>query len=181
MRSFLKKILDEKLLTNVGRTLDLGCGNGADAQELAALGYTVDVVEKDTAHKKTLAALSQKTSVVSHTVAIENFKIQKGTYTLIIANNSLPFVSDKERVTRVITDSVAGLTPKGVLYFTLFGPRDAWAAKPTMSFFSYDEALSLLETLPVQIYHRATEEGYGKTMKGDIKYWHIHRFFCIKK
>ena len=178
---FLRKMFDEKLLRNTGRALDLGCGGGVDAQELAELGYAVDAVEKDEKYSEALSKLAQNLSVSVHLAAIETFPIHPSTYSVIIANNSLPFISEKKCVKDILRKSVAGLTENGVLYFTLFGPKDAWASKNGMSFFAYDEALAFLQTLPVSVYHRSTEEGYGKTMKDEIKYWHIHRFFCMKK
>lgn len=181
MRPFLKKIIDEKLLSDGGRVLDLGCGEGVDAKELALLGHTIDVVEVSPQHLVSLEKLAKEFPITVHAVSIEKFAIQKDTYALVIANNSLPFLSNKNVVQEILRESVAGLVTGGVLYFTLFGPKDAWSSKESMSFFEYNEIVSFIQTLPVQIYNRSTEEGYGKTMKGDIKYWHIHRFFCIKK
>ena len=75
-----------------------------------------------------------------------------------------------------------GLKSSGVLYFTLFGPRDGWAGKrPELSFIEHSEILEVLAELPLKIHFQAIEEGYGPLMSGDIKYWHIFRFLCLKQ
>lgn len=179
----IRKIKSENLLSGKGQALDLGCGVGSDAISLAAMGYSVDAVDQNQASTDALVLKAKENnfSINIYHKDIKDFNIQAGKYSIIICNNVLPFVEDKQAILELLKNIANGLGSKGVLYFTAFGPRDEWADNPKMSFFDYDELVKFLGTLSIEIYHRSTEEGYGKKMDGSIKYWHIHRFFCIKK
>lgn len=91
------------------------------------------------------------------------------------------FFKNREEIFTTIRKMFDGLIPQGVVYFTVFGPRDEWVGNKDMTFLEYEDILKFINDLPLKIYHRSTEEGNGKKMDGTIKYWHIHRFFCIKK
>ncbi len=59
--------------------------------------------------------------------------------------------------------------------------KDEWINKENMSFFEYKEIRDILDSLNIKFYHNTIEEGYGKTMKGDVKYWNVFKFIYIKK
>ena len=74
-----------------------------------------------------------------------------------------------------------GLISGGIMYFSLFGVKDAWFGKSNMSFFDQGEVEQMLNRiLGITLIYKTTKEGYDKTMKGDIKYWHIFRFVYKK-
>ena len=178
---YIKKMKGENLISGKGQALDLGCGMGTDSLALAQIGYEVDAVDS---HADRIRALEeQKNKLTIHVVQadIRDFNIEQEKYSVIICNNVLSFLKSKDELFAMIRKVSNGLAPQGVLYFTVFGPRDEWANNKEMSFIDYDSILTFLNDLPLKIYHRSTEEGYGKKMDGGIKYWHIHRFFCIKK
>lgn len=158
-----------------GRALDLGCGNGDVALDLAALDYEVDVVDKK---EEQIASLkkSKKEHINYFNELVETFKITPGTYTIIIANNVLPFIENRETVRGTITKVAQGLVPEGVMYITLFGPNDEWGNREGMSFFAYEEAVAMIDILPLQSFYQSTEEGYGRKLDGTLKWWHIHTF-----
>jgi|SRR3989344_5374218 len=183
----VKKLYNDGLIKNGGHALDLGCGKGMDVLSLANLDFEVDAVDVDATAldnlKSELAKDEYKDSKVNIVnQKIEDFKVKEGVYDCIIAINSLPFIDSKEKVIEIIKNIVLGLKEDGCMYITLFGKKDAWTDKENMSFFEYGEIKNVLDSLgDVSFYHSTIEEGYGKTIKGDIKYWNIFRFIYIKK
>jgi|SRR3989344_1544168 len=178
---YLQKMQSEDLLNKKGNALDLGCGAGADSLALAQMGYEVDSVDS---HNERIQALKEKIgelNIRAVQVDIRDFNIDREKYSVIICSNVLSFLKNKEEIFTTIRKMSDGLVPQGVMYFTVFGPHDEWADNKEMMFIEYEDVLKFLNDLPLKIYHRSTEEGYGKKMDGTIKYWHIHRFFCVKK
>ncbi len=155
------------LLKEGGFALDLGCGDGSDSDALKALGYEVTPVDIGSPYP-------------SIKEDIRRYRIDPDRYDVIICNNVLPFISDKEDVKKALANIFQGLNDHGVAFLTFFGPKDDWAQRPTMSFFDFAEITGYLRSFGLFILESSTTEGYGKTMKGNIKYCHIHRFLCSK-
>lgn len=170
-----------KLISAPGQALDLGCGQGADAIALAERGFQVTAVDKNT---KEISKNKKNLPITVVESNMQNFLIENDKYNIIIAINSLPFLSSKDEVYKIIEDLSKGLKQKGLLYITLFGPKDAWAKeKKNMTFIGYDEAIDFLGSLGLSPIHRLTEEGLGPVISAGIagiKYWHIHRFLYQK-
>lgn len=158
------------LIKDGGFMLDLGCGKGADSDYFIDKGYGVTSVDTDSTY------VSQKTD-------IRDFIIHGDTFDVIIANNVLPFIADKNEVKNILLKMYKGLKKGGIMYFTVFGVNDDWySTKKSMSFFEHVDIDIFTKTLPdIKILEKTTIEGYGKTMKGDIKYWHIHTYLCKKE
>lgn len=179
----LKKLNGDGLINTQGRGLDLGFGAGNEVLNMAMLGLIVDAVDSN---EETIKSL--KNSVDNEYESrinliqekIENFKIEDDKYDCIIASNSLPFIRSKDLVKDIVSNIVKGLKTGGCFYLTFFGNKDAWSEKENMSFFEYDEIKSYLDSLDIKFYHSTIEEGFGKTMKGDLKYWNIFKFIYIK-
>jgi SAM-dependent methyltransferase len=156
-----------------GNVLDIGAGKGKDSVFLRDKGYEVDALDT-----KIGESLGDGINLIEG--KIEEYKIEEGKYNLINANNVFPFVVDKEEIKRIIKDSVSGLKENGFLCFSLFGIKDDWSDRDNISFWDYDEALEFISSLPVKLYFKEDEEGYGLTMKGDKKWWNIYRFILEK-
>ena len=172
------------VLPRRGWALDLGSGEGHESLALASRGFRVVAVDQDIRRIRSLRrCIIHDQNVRPVHSDISQFKIQPKRYSLIVARNSLPFLKRKRDVLRLIGAMARGLQSGGVLFFTLFGPHDAWAdrRKRNMSFFTYDEIIRFLRKLKLTSYVRSTEEGYGPTMTGQIKFWHIHTFIYRKK
>src|SRR5262249_44279714 len=82
--------------------LDLGCGSGGDSIYLKSRGYIVTSVDIEPYFDE---------AVVSD---IRNYNIEKGKYSLIICNNVLPFIKNKDEVEKIIRNIIQGLKISGV-------------------------------------------------------------------
>lgn len=156
------------LLTGKRFMLDLGCGNGQDSEFFKGIGYTVTSVDIEPIYKGVIKA------------DIREFNIKKDSYGVIICNNVLPFVPDKEAVKKILSSISRGLTKDGVACISVFGPDDDWTKHSRMSFFKAEEISTCVETIGMEILEKVTTEGYGKTMTGDTKYWHVIRLLLRK-
>jgi len=148
-----------------GKALDLGAGDFELAKKLQGFNYEVDVVDV-----KDPGPIPDGIKFFSQDMMTFDIK----GYDLIIAQNSLPFTDSRVMIKRI----AEGLNKGGITSFALFGERDEWKDRPNMSFVNYDEAITLIQKVGLNIYRRSTEEGYGPTKTGQIKYWHIHSFVC---
>lgn len=178
-----KKLNGDGLLKTSGFALDLGFGEGKEVFGLASIGFEIDCVEiSDLAIKNLEERIKDNNEykINIYNISIENFEIKEGKYDCIIASNSLPFLDSKEKVKNVVTNISKGLKKDGCFYLTFFGNKDEWKNKERMNFFDYEEIRSFLDSLEIKFYHSVIEEGYGKTMKGELKYWNIFKFIYTK-
>ncbi len=176
--SFLLKKVEEINQLEAGKALDLGSGSGKDVRELVAKGWEVEAVDREAGAVKSLQNIPNITAIETN---IETFLIKENYFDLILASNSLPFIGDSKTIFETLKKAVAGLKDGGVLAFSLFGPKDEWnGVKPNIAFIEYNEILDLLNKLPLEIQFQSTELGYGPTMAGPLKFWHIHKFVCKK-
>ena len=68
----------------------------------------------------------------------------------------------------------------GFAYVTVFGRKDSWSDRAQMTFWDYQEIVSLLESCGGNVYHSVIEEGFGRTINGEIKYWNVFKFIYTK-
>ncbi len=163
IKPFITKLVHMKLLDHKGGfALEVGSGDGADAKSFEELGYKVTKFDK------------------KEGTDLRDFNFEKEKFDFINCNNVLPFISDKKEVAVVLKKMADSLRPNGTLHFTLFGENDEWRTKPTMSFYTFDEANNLVDSLGLKCVSRSSDEYVGKTMAGDDKYWHIFRFVLVK-
>jgi 2-polyprenyl-3-methyl-5-hydroxy-6-metoxy-1,4-benzoquinol methylase len=168
-------------LAHTGRALDVGFGSGTDARALAEAGYSVEAIDTNQDAIERFSPIAKKFSIRILFSDVRDFVITEETYALILASNVLFFISERSVVFQNIEKCITGLSPGGFLLFSLLGPRDAWAEKGKVSTFDFEEVVQFLEQKGVTFYFRSTEEGFSPTMKGEIKYWHIHRFIMQKR
>ncbi len=179
--SFLvKKIIAENLLPKPVHALDLGCGEGADAIALAMMGHEVDAIDR---HGESITVLNQKSrnlKINARQQTIESFSITPRQYGLVVANNSLPFLSDKGLIQSKLADMFNGLGQNGVVAFSLFGPKDGWGNNTNIALFNEKELEQVSKSFPGKTYYQSTEEGYGLTVRKRLKFWHLFRFIGVK-
>ena len=171
---FLTRLYSTKNLHG-GTALDLGARTPIVANFLKEQNYEVTAVDKD-------ISLFTDEDKENHTVvesSLTDFEYEENRYDLVLATNVLPFLKDEE-VFVYIEKIVSSIKKDGFFCFSLFGKEDAWSDKENMSFQTYKEALDFIATLPVEIFFQQTEKGVGATMKGDSKFWEIHRFILKK-
>ncbi len=151
------------------RALDLGCGRGVDAAYLTGLGYEVTAVDVEPYYAGAIVR------------DLSRFVIEPAVYSIIICHNVLPFILSKKEVTRIIHDMTAGLRPGGVAYFTVYGPNSGFKDRSDMSFFTYDEILAVVESLPVDVIDKTTSEGFVRSGEGKVIYQHAHKFMVKRR
>lgn len=174
----LKKILHDPTCPT-GKALDIGFGSGDDLVALAEHGFEVIGIDASEANVQKIHERVGEKVLVEHS-DVRSFLFPKNSFSVIHANNVFPFLAEKKSVHEILEKAIDALVPEGFFVFSLFGPHDAWVEREDMNFFSYDEILNFLNKQPVEIYFQSTEEGWGHTMKGEMKYWHIHRFIVRK-
>jgi len=164
-----------------GFALDLGCGEGKFSILMAQNGLTVDAVDESAIKLNVLRDTKGILDIHTFCEDVGRFNIPVGKYKTAVARNIFPFIKDKEIVKKIITSVATGLTSGGKFGLTLFGPKDAWAPNPKMSFFEHSEILSTLEKAGLELIDKEEYEGEGYTMANEIKHWHIHTYITRKK
>lgn len=154
-----------------GNALDVGVGAGHIAKQLSMAGFNVDAVDS-----KPQEISGQNINFIEKDV--QDLEVKKDYYDLIFARNIFPFLLSEEAIFNTIKKLYAGLKNGGVMYFSLFGPRDDWSDKKRMTFVEYEKALS---NIPGKKLKTGTEYFWGKTMSGEFKNWHIHHFVIEKE
>ncbi len=168
-------ILTRDGILKPGRALDLGCGSGFDARQLAEAGFIVDAVDCDAAVLKTLLPTGSINPLLCR---VENYPILEDAYTLVSAQYVLHFLS-KEETCDVLRRMIYGAEKGGVISFNLLGEKDGWKEK--WSTWTGEEIEIFLKTFPVNIHKIITEEGMGMTRSGQMKYWHVLNYVLIRK
>jgi trans-aconitate methyltransferase len=149
--------------------IDLGCGDGTDALELLARGWTVTTVD---AEPTGLASLQARIP----TPAADRIQIVCASFTqaglprahLIHAGFSLPFCPAPE-FPALWTRIRGALVPGGIFAGQLFGTRDSWAGEPGMTFHTRQDVQALLAGL--EILGLSETERDGQAFSGP-KHWH---------
>ena len=112
----------------VGKALDIGAGRGDDSYYLAKeLGFQIDAIDskkEGMVHEKDEILLELQKSaqeeslpIFTHEIDIRNFPLQKNTYSLIIAMNSLQFL--REDVVRIAPQLIDALVPGGRIIISM--------------------------------------------------------------
>lgn len=173
----LEKFDEDGLLKEDGYALVLGSGMG-DSIFLAERGYFVDAVGEKMAREE---AKRGGLPISFYFGDISGFDVPPGTYDVIVANNALRSIEDKQTVARVIQKMAEGLVPGGLLYVSLFGLDDGWFGRNGMSFFAWDEAVRIVSGLFLKTHYSAIEEEHNPSpLSGDIHHQIFH-FLCVKE
>lgn len=162
---------------NIGSALDIGCGSGVDAKELARKNFNVVAVDinediKDYFNKENIANI---TLVIS---PIERFKFEK--YDLIYAKSSLVFLSPKhffltlEKIKR-------SLNINGVFAARLWGTKDSQNIPSNSNKYTFTEISTLKDIFKGYkfLYTKQLEKDRPNAL-GEMKHWQFIDIIVIK-
>jgi SAM-dependent methyltransferase len=160
----------EELGSGEGRmAIDLGCGNGTEALELLARGWSVTAVDTEEAG---LASLRTRIPASAghriRTICASFTEVNLPDAYLIHAGFSLPFCPP-QRFPAMWVHIRRALVPGGIFAGQLFGIRDSWAHNPKMTFHARREVEELADGL--QILRLCETDRDGPAFSGP-KHWH---------
>ena len=149
--------------------IDLGCGEGTDALELLARGWSVLAVDAEPAGLALLQARIPPAAAGRIRILCASFaEADLPRAHLIHAGFSLPFCPPQAfpalwaRIRRA-------LAPGGVFAGQLFGTRDTWADDPDMTFHARRQVETLLDGLDVLRLEETERDGHAFS---GPKHWH---------
>jgi SAM-dependent methyltransferase len=150
--------------------VDLGCGDGTDALELLARGWSVTAVDATEAGLELLRARIPATAADRIRVVRASFaEADLPRAHLIHAGFSLPYCPPQAFPASWARIRQA-LVPGGVFAGQLFGVRDSWADDTSMTFHARPEVDGLLDGLEILRLDETEEDGHAAD---GPKHWHI--------
>lgn len=159
--------------------VDLGCGAGIDTLALLTHGWQVLAIDKQPEAIDRLL-----TTVPDHLrprlqTAVSAFESLPTLprVDLVYAAFSLPFCHPAN-FNQLWNKIVTALRPNGRFCGQLFGDRDGWATRQSMTFHSYDQIRQRLR--PFTVEHLEEEERDGTTANGTPKHWHLFHIIARK-
>ena len=158
--------------------VDVGCGEGTDALELLARGYTVlalDQEEEAIARLRTRVPPASSARLAATVVHFETMDLPAAD--LVLASLSLPFARPAAFpfVWRKIVDA---LVPGGWFVGHFFGVNDTWATRPEMTFHTAASVRALFTRFALAVCEE--EERDGETALREPKHWHIFHVIARK-
>jgi SAM-dependent methyltransferase len=168
----------EELGAGRGRlAIDLGCGEGTDALELLARGWSVLAVDAEPAGLALLRARIPPAAAGGVRVLCASFaEADLPCAHLIHAGFSLPFCPPQEfpalwdRIRRALASG-------GVFAGQLSGTRDTWAGNPEMTFHARHQVEVLLGGLDILRLEEAERDGHAFS---GPRHWHTFGIFARK-
>lgn len=157
--------------------IDLGCGDGTEAVELLARGWSVTAV--DTAEAGLALLRTRIPASARHRIRIvcASFtEVSLPRAHLIQAGYSLPFCPPQSfpALWARIRDA---LVPGGIFAGQLFGIRDSWAGDPTMTCHARHDVDELLDGLQILRLDETEQDGPAFT---GLKHWHTFDILARK-
>lgn len=168
----------EELGSGEGRmAINLGCGDGTEALELLARGWSVTAVDTEEAGLASLRTRIPASTVHRiRTICASFTEVNLPDAYLIHAGFSLPFCPPQNFPAMWVRIRQA-LVPGGIFAGQLFGIRDSWADDPNMTFHARHEVEELLDGL--QILRLCETERDGQAFSGP-KHWHTFDILARK-
>lgn len=157
--------------------IDLGASALNDAHYLLEQGFKKVIAVDKEAVAQEVAAMFPKDNFSYEISAFEDYQFPQGVFNIVNAQYALPFIAPSE-FTRVFKSILNSLHERGVITGQLFGDRDEWRTKPTMTFHSRTEAEDLFKGL--EILELTEEEKDAPGAVGGVKHWHIFHFIARK-
>jgi SAM-dependent methyltransferase len=152
------------------QAIDLGCGAGVETLELLRQGWRVLAIDKEPEALARVRAASStwQARLATQCAAFEDLTLPRAD--LIHAGYSLPFCHPAH-FDQLWSRLVTALHPGGRFVGHLFGERDGWASRPTMTFHTRAQAEALFQGFDVE--HWREEDEDGQTAMQGPKHWHV--------
>lgn len=148
--------------------LDIGARDFVVAKRFAEIGYTVDAIDPDPP-----ATIDVPPGINFFKCTLEAFDATK-CYDLVLA------LRISHHVNYDLSDFLRRLislaSPGGLIYVTLLGNEDGWAAKSWAKATTFETACRIICDLGLRPLYRSVEWFDGYVYSGDQKFWHLYRF-----
>ena len=157
--------------------IDLGCGEGTDALELLARGWSVLAIDAEPAGLALLRARIPPPAAGRVRVLRASFaEADLPCAHLIHAGYSLPFCPPRE-FPALWARIRQALAPGGVFAGQLFGTHDTWAGDPDMIFCTRHQVEVLLGGLDILRFEETERDGHAFS---GPKHWHTFDILARK-
>ena len=167
MSFIIHKLLKHDFIKKGHKVLDFGGGNGKHSLPLIKEGCEVTILDRFNLPNK------QKGLTVVECDMREYKTSQK--FDVILAINSLPFLSSKDEIITAIDFMQKHLKKGGIIVFTLFGIKHEWNGQSKRIFNTAKEVSEIIEGFDV--YSKREELGYVITMDGTKTFWHAYELW----
>ena len=168
-----------KISSNPGKAIELGCGAGNDTVYLIKNSWKVLAIDRENVEERIAKRLNPEEQ--------KRFRFQKQNFeeieleksNLIIANYCLPFCNKNNfnELWDKINDS---LLQDGYFIGNFFGKHDSWnGAKTEILFLSREQVMNLFDSFDIIRFDEF--ENDGLTGLGEMKHWHIYNVIAKKK
>ncbi len=143
-----------------GHVIDIGSGDGREGLLFKENGLHVTDID------------------IKYGIDATTYDYPQDTYDIAIAKNSLPFMNDKQF--DVIKKVYHTLKNGGYFYGTVFGKDEPWVEQGILTGMDFIKTEDYLKELGFKVVWKSEEKGIGKSMKDELKNWHIFKFLCQK-
>ena len=137
----------------------------------------MDAVDRDPITKEVGVELNDNNLEV-HLKTFAEFDFADDKYDLVVAKNSLPFVTPEEFP--VLWERLSNsVKTGGVFAGTFFGMRDTWTTTyPRMTFLTQEQVKNLLEKFETLSFNEREED--ATDIQGNPKHWHLYEVIARK-
>ncbi len=150
--------------------IDLGCGAGAETLALLARGWRVLAIDKEIGAIQELwrkIPCQHRDSLEARVMAFEEVALPAADF--VYAGFSLPFC--RPRHFEPFWSEIERSLAEGRFFAgQFFGPRDSWAADPTLTVHTEADVRSLLRHFDIECFREVEYD--GKSFSG-AKHWHM--------
>lgn len=151
-----------------GLMIDIGARDCAMSKRFAELGYQIDAIDPA---PPPIHALGK--NITYHQKTLEQFVAERR-YDLVIASMVSHLV--KYDIPTLLDRLKSLAAEDGLIYVTLLGEDDGWAANPDAKAISFDAACNVCKSLELKPLYKSTEWLEGRLYSGEGKFWHLFRF-----
>jgi hypothetical protein len=153
------------------QAIDLGSGDGAEAEVLLRDGWKVLAIDGEPDSKTRLEeriSPDLRRNLAIEILPFEDVEILPPA-DFIYSGLSLRFCRPEAfpRLWKVVTSSI---TPGGRIACDLFGDQDTWAERPHMTFFTRGQAERLFDRFEIERFDEMNQD--GEAFSGP-KHWHV--------